>query len=106
MINSITPAELFVWIKENRPHQLIDIREEHEVVMFNIGGKHIPMDSVLKHVELIERDIPVIIHCQSGRRSAAVVYALQQKYGFDNLFSLKGGINSWAELIDESGGLK
>jgi len=104
MINCITPAQLFMWIKQEKPHQLIDIREEHEVVIFNIGGKHIPMDSVLKNANYIEKNIPVVIHCQSGRRSAAVVYALQQKFGYDNLFSLEGGITAWAELVISAAG--
>lgn len=102
MIHYITPAQLFEWIKQEKPHQLIDIREEHEVVTFNIGGKHIPMDKVLSNSKYIERDIPVVIHCQSGRRSAAVVYALQQKFGYDNLYSLEGGITAWAELVEST----
>lgn len=85
----------------NTPHQLIDVREQHEVDAANIGGEHIPMGLVMQSMDSISRDVPVIIHCRSGARSAQVVAALEQR-GFANVANLKGGIMAWSKEIDTS----
>ncbi len=101
-MKSITVEQLNQWKKENKSFQLIDIREIYEIEAANLGGKHIPMDEVLSRTNEIVKNIPVILHCNSGRRSDAVVYALEHKYGFNNLYSLEGGISAWIEKIDHS----
>ena len=82
------------------PHQLIDVREVHEVELCSIGGVHIPMGEILDRSEEIRRDVPVVIHCRSGQRSQAVVTALENHFGFTNLHNLEGGILAWAREID------
>ena len=83
-------------------HQLIDVREIHEVESCSIGGEHIPMGEILNRKDEIRNDVPVIIHCRSGQRSAAVVTALENHFGLENLHSLQGGIIAWADEIDAS----
>tara|TARA_B110000211_G_C13809996_1_gene434452 strand:+ start:128 stop:445 length:318 start_codon:yes stop_codon:yes gene_type:complete len=98
----ITVGTLKIWRDEQREHQLIDIREIQEFELGNLGGQHIPMSNCLKrHVE-IRRDVPVVIHCRTGRRSAAVISALASHHGFDNLLSLVGGAMEWAAAVDPS----
>ncbi len=94
----ITPAELLVWQKEGKEYQLIDVREPYEIAVASMGGVSIPMEQIPDRLQEIRTDIPVIIHCQSGRRSEAVVYWIEGKRPCDNLFSLKGGIIAWNEL--------
>lgn len=55
------------------------------------------MEFVLSSVEKLRTDVPVIIHCQSGQRAAAVIYALETKYGLSNLYNLEGGIIAWCQ---------
>ena len=40
------------------------------------------------------------MHCKSGRRSANVIQALEQHFGYQNLYNLDGGILEWAQEID------
>lgn len=94
-MKSVTAKELKLWQTEGKKFQLIDIREIYEVENENLGGIHIPMDEVLSRTEELMRNIPVVLHCNSGKRSNAVVYALEKKFGFDNLYSLEGGISAW-----------
>ena len=55
---------------------------------------HIPMDQLnLRHPE-IPRDIPVHVYCQSGIRSRMAIEQLSEKYGFENLINVNGGIQS------------
>ncbi len=100
-MNSISPKQLHEWINSGKKFQLIDIREEHEIAEYSIGGKHIIMAEVLSRISEIERDIPVIIHCRSGKRSSAVVHALERKFSFENLYTLQGGIMAWIEVYGE-----
>ncbi len=100
-MKEVTVAELKAMRDNNTPHQLIDVREQHEVDAANIGGEHIPMGMIIASLDSISRDVPVIIHCRSGARSANVVAALEQR-GFTNVANLKGGIMAWSKEIDTS----
>jgi adenylyltransferase/sulfurtransferase len=68
--------------------------------MSNLKGELIPMGKVMDHVDMISRDKPVIVHCRSGARSGAIVNELEKKFGFTNLYNLKGGILAYAKEID------
>ncbi len=100
-MKSISPHEFAEWKKSGKEHQLIDIRELYEVETCSIGGEHIPMGEIVERLNEIKRDIPVVIHCKSGRRSEAVVAHLGT-LGIDNVISLSQGILGWADAIDPS----
>jgi sulfur-carrier protein adenylyltransferase/sulfurtransferase len=92
--------ELNTWMKNDVSFQLIDVRESHEYEIVNIGGELMPMSELQEHLDLIDRDRQVVVHCHHGGRSASVIHALQSRYGFDNLYNLIGGIHAWAVEID------
>ena len=100
-MNSISPQEFAEWKKSGKAHQLIDIRELYEVETCTIGGDHIPMGEIVGRLNEINRNVPVVIHCKSGRRSEAVVAHLRSM-GLDNVISLSEGIMGWADAIDPS----
>lgn len=101
-MKEIGVSELQAWRSGEREHQLIDIREEYEFAAGNLGGTHIPMgDIIARHSEL-RRDVPVVLQCRSGGRSAAVLVALEEQFGMDNLYNLKGGATAWAAEVDPS----
>lgn len=91
-MKSISANELRQWKESGKDFQLIDVREDYEVADENIGGKHIRMEEVIARVDELRRDVPVVLHCRSGRRSSAVVYALEMQFRMENLYSLEGGI--------------
>ncbi len=99
-MKELTPKELKQKLVDGETIQIIDIREYHEVDSGNIGGKHIPMADVMEHCDKIRRDCPVVIHCRSGARATAMIFALETQKGFDNLYHLEGGIEAWAEQVD------
>ena len=99
MMYSVSPQELAEWKKNGKAHQLIDIRELYEVETCTIGGDHIPMGEIVNRLSEVRRDVPVVIHCKSGRRSEAVVVHLRS-IGLDNVLSLSEGILGWADAID------
>lgn len=79
---------------------ILDVREAHERQISTISDTaHIPKGDVLNHLEEIPQDVPVIVYCRTGVRSADVVVWLQEK-GFRNVTNLVGGVNAWAREID------
>lgn len=96
----VTPQELKSWKESGKKYQLIDIREPYEVSVCSMGGYCIPMEALSDRIEEVRKDIPVIIHCQSGNRSNAVVFWLESKYALGNVYSLEGGIVAWNEMME------
>jgi sulfur-carrier protein adenylyltransferase/sulfurtransferase len=92
IMNSISNAELKLWREEGRNFQLIDVREQFEFDEFNLGGQLIPMNTVPDNVEAFSKEIPVVVHCKAGSRSANVIRFLEEQYGFTNLYNLEGGV--------------
>lgn len=101
-VQEITVKEFQQWKSEGKDFQLIDVREKSEFDISNLGGELIPMGEVSRKIDQIRKDIPVVMQCRSGRRSANVILELQKKHGFTNLVNLKGGILAWIDEIDPS----
>lgn len=99
-MKEITVQQLKEMKDKKEDFQLVDIREEYEFDICNLGGELIPMGDVADNLDKISRDKKVVVHCRSGKRSASVIQMLEQQYGFTNLYNLKGGIMAWAEEID------
>lgn len=100
-MKEITVEELKQKLENKEDFQLIDVREEFEYDLSNLGGTHIPLAGILAEQDQVSRGKQVIIHCRSGKRSAQAVQLLERA-GFDNLYNLKGGILAWKETIDPS----
>jgi len=99
-MKEVTVKELKAMQESKEDFQLIDIREEYEFDICNLGGKLIPMGEITDNIDKISKDKKVVLHCRSGKRSASVIQMLEQQHGFTNLYNLKGGIMAWAEEID------
>ncbi len=99
-MKEVTVQELKSKKDKNEDFQLIDVREEHEFEIAQIGGELIPMGEVMDNIDRISKDKPVIIHCRSGARSGSIINALESQFGFTNLYNLKGGILAYANEID------
>jgi molybdopterin/thiamine biosynthesis adenylyltransferase/rhodanese-related sulfurtransferase len=101
-VQEISVEELAAWQKAGRTFQLIDVREPYEYEIAQIGGELIPLAQVEASADRLRRDVPVVVHCRSGVRSARAIRSLQALGGFDNLHNLAGGILAYAEKVDSS----
>jgi sulfur-carrier protein adenylyltransferase/sulfurtransferase len=101
-MKEVTVKELKQKFDNKEDFQLIDVREPYEYDIANIGGDLIPMGQVLNQADKISKEKKVIVHCRSGKRSAAVIDALEREHGYTNLYNLKGGILAYADEIDNS----
>ena len=98
-MKEISVQELKEKIDNNEDFQLIDVREEFEYEVSNLGGVLIPLGGILIEADKIAKDKPVIMQCRSGKRSAAAIMQLEQ-LGYNNLYNLQGGILAWQSEID------
>ena len=98
-LKEVTAKELYDWQVTGEPYQLIDVREPHEYDIVNIGGELIPLGTVADHADAIDRDRKVVVHCKVGGRSAKAIRELEEKFGFTNLYNLKGGILAYIDQI-------
>jgi sulfur-carrier protein adenylyltransferase/sulfurtransferase len=95
-------SELHKWRKDGVVHLLIDVREPYEYGIAEMGGQLIPLATVLESTDRIPKDIPVVVQCKSGLRSAQAIRELKETYGYTNLINLTGGILGWQKEIDSS----
>ncbi len=96
--NEITALELGKKLKEDTIH-LLDVREDYEYEIANLGGQFIPLNQVVDRKSEIPNDRPIVVMCKSGARSQKAIDLLK-KEGFDQLLNLKGGILAWQKEID------
>jgi len=101
-VKEITVEELKALRDSKEDVQLIDVREAYEYDICNLEGELIPLGRILDSFEKIASNKKVIVYCRSGARSATAITQLERKYGFDNLYNLKGGVLAWADRIDTS----
>ena len=99
-LKEVTPLEVKKMVDEGTEIQIIDVREPLEFDLVNIGGLNIPLKNIESQIALIQRHIPVIVHCKSGGRSVLAIAKLQQ-HGFSNLLNMSGGILRWIDDVDQ-----
>ncbi len=94
-MQQISISELKKKLEDGEDIQLVDVREPWEHELFNIGGLHIPLGSMVDVMDKIDRNKPVIFYCQKGIRSQVAIQRLEQKMQTDNFFNLQGGMDAW-----------
>ena len=75
--------------------QFIDVRTAEEYA----GGhayraKNIPLDTLMANLDKLEKNEPVYLICQTGRRSMEAAQILNDA-GFPQTISIKGGMTAW-----------
>ena len=60
------------------------------------GATQLHAGRLYNNLERIPRDQPVVLHCQSGARSAVATSYLRSQ-GFENILELAGGYVAWAK---------
>src|SRR5262249_55017873 len=80
---------------------ILDVRETEEWDAGHIpGAKHIPRGYLESRVEGVigsDRDQRVIIYCASGQRSALAANTLKELLGYEDVYSMNGGITLWKD---------
>ena len=77
--------------------QVIDVRGASEWEAGHLPGvPNIPLPTLLARIAEVPRDRPVVVHCQSGGRSAIAASVLRAR-GLSDVLNLSGGYSGWRE---------
>jgi adenylyltransferase/sulfurtransferase len=98
-IKEISPSEFYKWQASGEPFQLIDVREPNEYEIVNLGGELIPLGTIIENAGNISKNKKVVLHCKMGGRSTNAIRELEEKFGFNNLYNLRGGILAYIDEI-------
>ena len=79
---------------------LLDVREPDEIATASIADATlIPMGEIPQRAAELPADVPIVVMCHAGGRSARVTHYLNDN-GFPNAVNLAGGIDAWSVSID------
>ncbi len=103
-VKQITAKELNDKIAAKEDILIVDLREPELFKQFHIpSSKNIQIPDILDHPELIPKDKNVVLICQSGNNSMAVIDFLTEKHHYQNIYNLKDGITAWMqEFTDDN----
>lgn len=95
-VSEITPVEARPGV-EAAYSQFIDVRTPEEFAAGHAyRTRNIPLDQLRNNLDKLEKNEPVYIICQSGRRSKEAAEILVGE-GFTQAISIAGGMNAWEQ---------
>jgi len=80
---------------------LLDVRDEYEYEISNIGGHLIPLPELSERLNELSRRQEIVTLCKMGPRGVKA-FELVQKKGFKRVSNLRGGIHAWSDRVDRS----
>ena len=98
-INEIDSDELTEFLQINDAI-LVDVRRDDEYINGHIENSiniDYMSDKFVEKTEMLDKNMPIILYCRSGRRSYLSAVKLSEN-GFKEVYNLKGGILSWIEI--------
>lgn len=76
---------------------ILDVRAESEYREGHIpGALHVHFGRIRDNLKEIPNDVPLVVHCASGRRASVAISQLEAA-GYDNLSNFPGGVGEWEE---------
>ena len=78
---------------------LLDVRDEYEFELSNIGGHLIPLPELPKRYKELRASQEIVAVCKMGPRGVKAVEFLQRQ-GFRKVRNLRGGIHAWSDRVD------
>lgn len=78
---------------------LLDVRDEYEYEISNIGGHLIPLPELPKRLNELNAGQEIVTVCKMGPRGVKAAELLQRT-GFKKVQNLQGGIHAWSDSVD------
>lgn len=74
---------------------LLDVRTPEEYLQIRLeGARLVPIDQLLKRIDELPQDRPILVYCAVGSRSSQVANYLA-RLGYPAVYNLYGGIYAW-----------
>ena len=101
-IVDIDPTALRARLDRGDRLTLLDVRDPHELAISRLdGGLLIPLPELPARLAELDPADEIVVYCRTGVRSARAA-AFLRRAGFQRVHNLTGGINRWAETVDDS----
>jgi rhodanese-related sulfurtransferase len=95
VVNEIEPANALPRVQKAYS-QFVDVRTKEEYAGGHaVRAINIPLNELPEKLDRLEKNEPVYVICQSGRRSKEAADTLNRN-GFKWVFNVTGGTNAWA----------
>lgn len=109
ILPQISPEEVAKKRAEKHEFILLDVREENELAIANLGKdvQHLPLSLLREQQEkalpscMLNKAADIVVFCHHGGRSAQVA-AWLISLGWTNVKNLSGGIDAYAISVDSS----
>ena len=99
----ISPVDLKEMLDHGDKVQIIDTRDPLKYEECHINGAiNIPQIDLPDKVDMVSRELPVVIYCLYGVKSEAPFLYLREKMKIKNVMILEGGIYQWANDVDQT----
>ena len=80
---------------------LLDVRDPWEFETCRLPGSvNIPMNEIAQRAQELDREAKTVVVCHFGMRSLETGAWLESS-GFKDISNLEGGLDAWAERVDE-----
>jgi len=80
---------------------LLDVRDESEYEISNIGGQLIPLPELSKRVNELDANLQIVTICKMGSRGKKAAQFLYEA-GYTHVWNLTGGIHAWSDRVDHA----
>ena len=102
LYKSVLPGQLAERLKKGEKIKLIDVREPVEYEIARIEqAELLPLSLFGEWNASLNPEDEIVVMCHHGVRSANVCIYLAQN-GFEKVFNLEGGIDSWSIDVDRN----
>ena len=93
---NISPSEAYQLLQgRGEDVFLLDVRTPGEFRNVRLdGAKLIPIDQLLRRMQEVPKNKPILVYCEVGSRSSQVV-GYMARTGFPEVYNLYGGIYAW-----------
>lgn len=112
-IPEIDPADVAKRRRDEDGLLIVDVREENELALANLGPGviHMPLSDLAQRYEAAipqeisaDKEREIILFCHHGARSAQVAAFLKAN-GWTNVLNMTGGIHQYALSVDPAVGV-
>lgn len=95
----ISNEELQAMLDDNPEYQFVDVRTSEEYYNEHVPGftyliDYYKLEDDYSLLDGLDKDVPVVIMCNSGNRSASAAKILVDE-GFTTVYNLENGIQGW-----------
>ncbi len=100
VLHNLTPMEAKEFIEKEKP-RVIDVREQWEYDIVHLpDAELLSLSKFNEHMKKLNPNDKLLIYCHHGSRSLQVAHYLSRN-GFRYVYNLDGGINAYAEEVDQ-----